>query len=357
MPIIPLMSYNVFTMMDETYWKGYPTAADPYTNPVPNWSNSRYMMVRLKPAQLSQSTAVAAGRRLRTSEEATPSTSRKRLAQFVLVVFIGISLTFFITHLTPIDPVEQMIASMTAFGDTSPEAIAMMREALRELYGIEGGLLDQYFTYWGRILVLDFGPSLSAFPTPVAVLIGRALPWTIGLLFTCTMLAWLLGNLLGGLAGYYRNSRTLKLLGVVAMGFHPVPYYIIAFVLLIVFGYLWPVLPISGGAAQNVPQGFTLDYIGSVLLPLDPAGAVDHPRQDRRLVPRHAGARLQHRHRGLRHLCRARRRAAAPHPAVLRDAQRAGAADHRPRDVARRDLQRRHHRRAGVQLSRASAAC
>ena len=50
MPIIPLMSYNVFTMMDKKYWTGYPTAEDPYTNPVPNWSNSRYMMVRLKPA-------------------------------------------------------------------------------------------------------------------------------------------------------------------------------------------------------------------------------------------------------------------------------------------------------------------
>jgi peptide/nickel transport system substrate-binding protein len=54
MPIIPLMSYNVFTMMDETYWTGYPSAADPYTNPVPNWSNSRYMMVRLKPTQATQ---------------------------------------------------------------------------------------------------------------------------------------------------------------------------------------------------------------------------------------------------------------------------------------------------------------
>jgi peptide/nickel transport system permease protein len=183
----------------------------------------------------------------------------------VLVVFIGISLTFFITHLTPIDPVEQMIASMTAFGETSPEAVLRMREALQELYGIEGSLIDQYFIYWGRILMLDFGPSLSAFPTPVATLIARALPWTIGLLFTCTMLAWILGNVLGGLAGYYRKSRTLKILGVVAMGFHPIPYYIIAFVLLIVFGYLWPVLPISGGAAQNVPQAFTLEYIGSVL--------------------------------------------------------------------------------------------
>jgi peptide/nickel transport system substrate-binding protein len=50
MPIIPLMSYNVFTTMDETYWTGYPTADDPYANPVPNWGNSRYMFVRLKPA-------------------------------------------------------------------------------------------------------------------------------------------------------------------------------------------------------------------------------------------------------------------------------------------------------------------
>jgi ABC-type dipeptide/oligopeptide/nickel transport system permease component len=40
----------------------------------------------------------------------------KRFAQFLLVVFIGISLTFFITHLTPIDPVEQMVAGMTAYG-------------------------------------------------------------------------------------------------------------------------------------------------------------------------------------------------------------------------------------------------
>jgi peptide/nickel transport system permease protein len=189
----------------------------------------------------------------------------KRLAQFLLVVFIGISLTFFITHLTPVDPVEQMIASMTAFGDTSPEAVLMMRKALQELYGLEGSLIEQYFAYWGRILALDFGPSLSAFPTPVATLIGRALPWTIGLLFTCTVLSWVLGNLLGGLSGYYRKSRTLKLLGVAAMAFHPIPYYIIAFVLLIIFGYLWPVLPISGGAAQNVPQGFTFAYVASVL--------------------------------------------------------------------------------------------
>ncbi len=52
MPTIPLMSYNVFTTMDDTYWTGYPDAeAQPYTNPVPNWANTRYMMVRLRARQ------------------------------------------------------------------------------------------------------------------------------------------------------------------------------------------------------------------------------------------------------------------------------------------------------------------
>ncbi len=50
MPTIPLMSYNVFTVMDETHWTGYPNAKDaPYTDPVPNWGNTRYMMVKLRP--------------------------------------------------------------------------------------------------------------------------------------------------------------------------------------------------------------------------------------------------------------------------------------------------------------------
>ncbi|MEK9761772.1 MAG: ABC transporter substrate-binding protein [Deltaproteobacteria bacterium] len=51
MPTIPLMSYNVFTVTDNTYWTGFPTAKNPYTNPVPNWSNSKYMFVKLRPAK------------------------------------------------------------------------------------------------------------------------------------------------------------------------------------------------------------------------------------------------------------------------------------------------------------------
>lgn len=49
MPITPIMAYNVFTTMDTTYFTGYPSVDDPYTDPVPNWGNTKYMYVKIKP--------------------------------------------------------------------------------------------------------------------------------------------------------------------------------------------------------------------------------------------------------------------------------------------------------------------
>jgi peptide/nickel transport system substrate-binding protein len=49
MPTTPLMAYNVFTTMDTTYFTGYPSVDDPYTDPVPNWANCKYEYVKVKP--------------------------------------------------------------------------------------------------------------------------------------------------------------------------------------------------------------------------------------------------------------------------------------------------------------------
>jgi peptide/nickel transport system permease protein len=190
----------------------------------------------------------------------------KRFGQFILVVYIGITITFFITHLTPIDPVEHAVAQVSSFGFSSPESIELLRQSLREMYGTGDNLALQYVRFLKRVAVLDFGPSLSAFPTPVGVLIGRALPWTIGLLTISTLLSWFLGNILGGLAGYYRKNRLLRLVGVITMGVHPIPYYIVAFVLLIVFTFLLPILPSGGGYEMNLNPGLNMPFIGSVVI-------------------------------------------------------------------------------------------
>ena len=112
----------------------------------------------------------------------------------------------------------------------------------------------------------DFGPSLSAFPTPVMTIILRAMPWTFGLLVVSTIFAWIVGNTLGALAGYFRDNKFLKVIGMGVMAMQPLPTYIVGLALVIFLGYLWPILPISGGAQVNLQPALDWTYIRSLLV-------------------------------------------------------------------------------------------
>jgi peptide/nickel transport system permease protein len=83
------------------------------------------------------------------------------------------------------------------------------------------------------------------YPTPVRELIGQALPWTFGLLLCSVLLAWLVGNALGLVIGATPNSRVSKTLEAVAIVFYPIPYFILALVLSILFSFVWQVFPLT----------------------------------------------------------------------------------------------------------------
>ncbi|MBB3562695.1 peptide/nickel transport system permease protein [Rhizobium sp. BK512] len=189
----------------------------------------------------------------------------KRFGQFLLVVFLGVTITFFVTHLTPIDPVEESIGSITQMGQSDPNAIELMRQSLRELYGLNGSIWQQYLHFWLRLATGDLGPSLSAFPTPVSTIIMRSLPWTIGLMTVSTLITFVLGNAIGALAGYHRKNMILKGISLVFIAMLPIPYYILAFVLLIVFGYVWPILPINGGYEMNANLDLSFSLVIDIL--------------------------------------------------------------------------------------------
>jgi peptide/nickel transport system permease protein len=189
----------------------------------------------------------------------------RRLAQLIAVIVAGCSIAFLIAHLSPISPVDQIIMQVTGRSAASPEAIELLRSTLTELFGLNVPLWQQYLNFLSRLAVLDFGPALIAFPTPAMDLVRLALPWTVGLLTVAVTITWILGNVVGAFAGYFQNSRVLKAFGIVAIGIQPIPYYIVAFLLVIIFGFLWPVLPISGGFAMNVRQAWTWQFVLSVL--------------------------------------------------------------------------------------------
>lgn len=187
-----------------------------------------------------------------------------RTITFLMVVWIGVTTVFFIPHLLPTNPVDAMMGRITSQGGfMTPQAIKAMRASLTDLFGIQGSLGDQYLHFLDRVLIThDFGPSLSMYPTPVSALIGRALPWTLGLLLTSTVIAWVLGNLIGVLAGYRSERRSSRLLEAVSMFLYPIPYYILALALIILLTYVIPIFPLGNTIVGN---GLTWEHMGSIL--------------------------------------------------------------------------------------------
>src|SRR5512138_202534 len=195
-----------------------------------------------------------------------------RFIQFLTIIFIGITVTFIIPRLSPTDPVEAQIAMMTARGNTlDAQSVISMRTALTDLYGLSGTPLQQYFAFWGRLLRGDLGPSLGNFPTPVSQMIGQAMPYTLSLLIPAVIISWIFGNLFGTWSSYYPKNKFLGIIEVVGQAVRPIPYYIVAIVLLVVFAFFIPILPFSGaydiGTRPNWSLDFIWNYIQHAILP------------------------------------------------------------------------------------------
>ena len=189
-----------------------------------------------------------------------------RLLQYFLVIWLGITIVFLIPRITPNDPVMAMVGVMRARGSTlEPGAMDGIIRDLTEMYGLQGSWLDQYGAFWGRLFRGDFGVSFFQFPTRVNKLIFTALPWTLGLLLTTTAISWILGNIIGGLAGYYSRKGWSRTLDAIAMVIRPLPYYIFSFALLLIFAYVVRWFPITGGAQLGAIPTWKWSYIKDVL--------------------------------------------------------------------------------------------
>jgi peptide/nickel transport system permease protein len=139
------------------------------------------------------------------------------------------------------------------------------------MYGLSGSPVQQYFAFWGRLLRGDLGPSLANFPNPVSGMIGQAMPYTLSLLIPAVLISWFFGNLFGTWSSYYPKNKLLGVIEVVGQAVRPIPYYIVAIVLLVVFAFFIPILPFSGaypiGTRPSWTFAFALTYLRHSILP------------------------------------------------------------------------------------------
>ncbi len=192
------------------------------------------------------------------------TTLARRIGFYLLAAFAAITLNFFIPRLLPGNALDAVLASMR--GDLTPKQLA----GLAAQYGVDDKqtMLAQYLTYLGHTLSGNLGFSTSK-QVPVSTVLGGELPWTIGLIGSATVVAILLGTLIGIMAGWKRGGVLDAIIPVSAF-FQAVPYFVLGLLLLIVFGADLHWFPIGGGydsTSRTVTyvQGWNGPYLSSVL--------------------------------------------------------------------------------------------
>lgn len=196
----------------------------------------------------------------------------RRILLFLLVVWAATTFIFFLPRLAPgRDPIRERLGMMAVSGSVMQGAIEAMAKAYEERFGLDQPLHVQYLRFLSDVARLDFNYSLAMYPARVVDLIGQALPWTIGLLLTSTLLAFGIGTVLGGLMAWPRAPRFLSYLLPPLFTFSAVPYYLLGMLLVYLFAFRLKLFPISGGApAGTVPElapGYLLTVVYHSVLP------------------------------------------------------------------------------------------
>jgi len=158
----------------------------------------------------------------------------------MIPLFIGITIiSFIVIHLAPGKPTD-----MTTM--LNPEANLEAKQRLEQLYGLDKPLHIQYWNWFKRLAVLDFGRSFSPDREPVLTKIARRLPITILINVLSLILIFAVAIPIGILSATRRNSLFDKATTVfVFIGF-ATPTFWLALLMMLLFGVKLGWLPISG---------------------------------------------------------------------------------------------------------------
>lgn len=163
-----------------------------------------------------------------------------RLLQLIPVLWILLTLTFFLSKVVPGGP-------FSAERQATPEVIAK----LNEYYGLDKPLWQQYLNYLARVVRFDFGPSYTYQTDSVNEIIARAFPisFQIGSLAFCIALA--LGLTAGVVAAVNKNKLWDYFPMSLAMAGICVPTFVMGPILALIFGLDFKLAPVSGWYGLN----------------------------------------------------------------------------------------------------------
>ncbi|MDR1134452.1 MAG: ABC transporter permease [Synergistaceae bacterium] len=176
-----------------------------------------------------------------------------------LLVLLGLSiLVFIIARVIPGDPARQALGPRV-----SEETVQNLRREMN----LDKPLVTQYLYWLKGAVYLDLGNSLQT-RRPVITDIRQYLPATLEIVLLSALFMIIGGILLGIVSTKYTGKwldgviRVLSYLGIVS------PSFLWAVLFMLLFGYLFPVLPTTGRISQSMAAPsriitgmYTIDYL------------------------------------------------------------------------------------------------
>ena len=184
-----------------------------------------------------------------------------RVVSSLVVLAAVLVFNFILFRIMPGDAVSTIIDP-----NFSPEA----KERLRELYGLDRPMAEQFFIYIKQMLTFSFGLSFMSGKPVWDELISR-LPGTVALMSGSMALSSVLGIWLGIKAALNRGRITERIVlraGAVTASF---PGFFVQLVLLMLLARTVPLFPLRGSVSVPPPDGaaaLALDYLWHMALPV-----------------------------------------------------------------------------------------
>ena len=168
----------------------------------------------------------------------------RKIGFYLVALWAAVTLNFFIPRALPGSPVDAVLAKLALRGPVDPHT----REAIEVMLGADNdrSLIQEYFAYLGGLFTGDLGVSVTYFPTPVSAVVGQSLPWTLILVGLATTFTFLIGMVLGTVAGWRRGTWLDSLIPATTI-LQAVPYFWLALLFIYVLSVNLGLFPISGG--------------------------------------------------------------------------------------------------------------
>lgn len=185
----------------------------------------------------------------------------KRVLTMIPVLFIVAVFVFTLIHLIPGDPASVMLGP-----DATPDEV----EALRENLGLNLPIMQQFLVWIGGLMRGDFGMSLYMNMPVFQAFIEHIGP-TLSLACLAQGVSMLIAIPIGVLAARKRGTHIDRSFMFIAMLGMSIPSFLLALILMLVFGVHLHALPVAGYAP--ISTGLW-NYLKFLILPAISLGAI-----------------------------------------------------------------------------------